>query len=196
MFGLLVLPLIYFSGGERRTSLCILRRGREEKKKQQKHKQHSKFATGNQFIREGSQPKNREAPNNRAGINCWDSEGAWGDSRDPEFPLLSCFRMRGTAALVWSSCQLLLFKYISACLLLSNTTESQSHAILLPVKTTASCLLWQYLMIYPKFSSVNTQEMFCHTPPSFYCFSRGVFELGGGRAEGSFFGWGWLMCFF
>lgn len=101
-----MLPLIYSSGGEK-DRICAFWRGRREK--QQKQKEDSKFATGNQFIREDSQPKNREAPNNSAGINCCESEGKRGDSRDPKFPLLSCFCGGDTAALVWSSCQPLLF---------------------------------------------------------------------------------------
>ena len=46
----------------------------------------------------------------------------------PKFALLSCFHTSVTVILVWSSCQLILFWHISACLQLSNRTESQSFS--------------------------------------------------------------------
>lgn len=71
-----MLPLIYFSGGGKEDCIFVFERG----KKNMAHTQHSKFATENQFIWEGSQAKNRETPNKSVGINCPDFEGTQEDS--------------------------------------------------------------------------------------------------------------------
>lgn len=71
--------------GERRTVFLCLK-----EKKNMAHMQHSKFATENQFIWEGSQTKNRETPNKSVGINCPDFEGTQEDSRDPNYYYLFC----------------------------------------------------------------------------------------------------------
>lgn len=126
------------------------------------HKEHSKFATGNQFIWEGSQAKNREAPNNRVRINCPDFVRRQEDSRETKFVLLSCFHMCVMEILVWSCCHVILFLAFFSLLAAVKTEQNLNHSQpryddLPLVNSTASCLIWQDMMIYHKFSTVNRQ---------------------------------------
>lgn len=107
---------------------CICVFGRVEKKNMA-HKEHSKFATGNQFIWEGSQAKNREAPNNRVGINCPDFVRR--QRKTPEsqslFSVLFSYVCYGNISLVYLSCYFVFGIFLLACSC-QNRTESQSFS--------------------------------------------------------------------
>lgn len=66
--------------------------------------------------------------NNSVGINCPDFCEKARRLKRAKVCSPSCFQMCVMEILVWSSCHVILFWYISACLELSNRTESQSFS--------------------------------------------------------------------